>query len=79
MSLNKELSLNNLPVGQLGKVEYIKDNHLKRRFLDLGVIPGTIIKTERYSPSGNPIAFNIRGTILAIRNDESSNIIVKKI
>lgn len=79
MGSGKLLALNNLPIGKLGKVEYIKDNHLKRRFLDLGIIPGTIIKTERHSPSGNPIAFNIRGTIIAIRKNESSNIIVEKI
>ena len=76
MCLNMQLSLNYLPVGKTGKIEFIRDNNLKRRFLDLGLIPNTIVKTERYSPSGNPIAFNIRGTIIAIRKEEAKNIIV---
>ena len=36
-----QLSLSRLPIGKIGKVEYIKDNNLKRRFLDLGLIPNT--------------------------------------
>ena len=76
MSLDKYVSLNCLPIDNFGQVEYIKDNNLKRRFLDLGLIPNTIVKTERYSPSGNPIAFNIRGTIIAIRKEEAENILV---
>ncbi|NMB27410.1 MAG: ferrous iron transport protein A [Tissierellia bacterium] len=72
-----QLSLSRLPIGKIGKVEYIKDNNLKRRFLDLGLIPNTIVKTERYSPSGNPIAFNIRGTIIAIRKEEAENILIR--
>ena len=76
MSLDKYVSLNDLPIDNFGQVGYIKDNNLKRRFLDLGLIPNTIVKTERYSPSGNPIAFNIRGTIIAIRKEEAKNILV---
>lgn len=69
-------TLSSLAVGEKGKVVSLKDNDLKRRFLDLGIIPGTIIKAERYSPSGNPIAFNIRGTIIAIRKDDANDICV---
>ncbi len=79
MRSTKQLTLNSLPVGHSGKVAYIKDNNLKRRFLDLGIIPDTIIKTERYSPLGNPIAFNIRGTIIAIRKEDAKNILIDMI
>ncbi|HHV38146.1 MAG TPA: ferrous iron transport protein A, partial [Tepidimicrobium sp.] len=48
-------------------------------FIDLGIIPNTVIKAERYSPTGNPIAFNIRGTIIAIRKDDAKNILVSLI
>ena len=46
----------------------------RRRFLDLGIIPGSIIKVERKSPAGNPIAYKIRGSVIALRNDEAENI-----
>lgn len=76
---NELLILSSLPRGREGVVVSIKENEHKRRFLDLGIIPDTIIKTERYSPTGNPIAFNIRGTIIAIREDDAKNILVSLI
>lgn len=77
MDSSERLSLSHLPIGKMGKIEYIKDNNLKRRFLDLGLIPNTIIKIERYSPAGDPIAFNIRGTVIAIRKEEAENILIR--
>ncbi|MBU5438558.1 ferrous iron transport protein A [Tissierella sp. MSJ-40] len=74
---DSNLPLSNLPVGQFGQVIYLDDNDLKRRFLDLGITPHTVIKTERLNPAGNPIAYNIRGTIIAIRKEEAKNILVK--
>lgn len=79
MDSKEQFSLSCLPIGDVGRVALIRDNHLKRRFLDLGLIPNTKIKTERYSPAGNPIAFNIRGTIIAIRKEEAENILIRKI
>lgn len=79
MSSKEYISLNCLPIGKLGQVEYINENNLKRRFLDLGLIPNTMVKTERYSPSGNPITFNIRGTVIAIRKEEAENILVRMV
>ena len=79
MNMTKYIPLSYLPIGSLGQVKHIEDNCLKRRFLDLGLIPNTVVKAERYSPSGNPIAFNIRGTIIAIRKEEADNILVRKI
>lgn len=75
----EHISLNHLPPGKIGKIEYLKDNESKRRLLELGLIPNTKIKTERYSPSGDPIAFNIRGAIIAIRKDDAQNILIYKV
>lgn len=48
--------------------------HLKRRLLDLGVIKNTKIKPVFKSISGNPIAYEIRGSVIAIRNEDAKNI-----
>lgn len=48
--------------------------HLKRRLLDLGVIKSTKIKPVFNSISGNPIAYEIRGSVIAIRNEDAKNI-----
>ncbi len=44
---------------------------IKRRLLDLGMIKGTRITPVLISPSGDPKAFDIRGTLIAIREDDT--------
>lgn len=39
----------------------------RRRLLDLGVVPGTVITAEMRSPSGDPMAYRIRGALIALR------------
>ncbi|WP_054871493.1 MULTISPECIES: FeoA family protein [Caloranaerobacter] len=73
-----EIPLNELPVGKKARIKMLSKNILpRRRLLDLGLIPNTIVKTERISPSGNPIAYNIRGAIIALRKEEIENVIVE--
>lgn len=76
---NKRLAMSSLPIGREGIVISIEANEHRRRFFDLGILPDTIVRAERYSPTGNPIAFNIRGTIIAIRRDEASNVLINMI
>ena len=47
--------------------------------LDLGIIPGTAIDVIRKSPLGDPIAYNIRGASIALRKEETEQILVSKI
>lgn len=51
----------------------------KRRIYDLGIIENTIIKALYKSPFNDPVAYEIRGTIIAIRNKDAKNIIVRRI
>lgn len=70
--------LSQLPVGRVARIKEILNSGIsRRRFLDLGITPNSIISVERLSPSGNPIAFNIRGSIIALRKEEAQNIVVK--
>jgi DtxR family Mn-dependent transcriptional regulator len=46
----------------------------RRRFLDLGILPGTQIEAALASPSGNPIAYRIRGSLIALRHDQADHI-----
>lgn len=55
------------------------DNNFKRRLNDLGLIEGTKILCLNKSPSGDPVAYLIRGTVIAIRDTESSRISVSTV
>lgn len=52
---------------------------IRRRLLDLGIIPGTLIKPVLKSPSGDPRAFEVRGTLLAIRKENAQDIKIETI
>jgi len=52
------------------------ENKLKQRLEDLGLIKGTKITPIFISPLGNPVAYEFRGNIIAVRNDDAQKIIV---
>lgn len=43
----------------------------RRRLLDLGVVPGTAITVEMRSAGGDPIAYRIRGALIALRKHQA--------
>lgn len=76
MNIN-QISLNQLPVGKKASVTTLtSDGTTRRRMLDLGVVNGTEIEPLYKSPSGNPIAYLIRGAVIALRSDVSEKIMV---
>ncbi len=77
--MNKDLiPLNQLPIGSFGKVKKLTaQGSIRRRMLDLGLINDTTIESLRKSPAGDPIAYEIRGAVIALRSDEASNILVE--
>lgn len=72
------LTLDLLPLNKQGEILKLNCNgDIRRRLLDLGIIPGTIIKPVLKSPSGDPRAFEVRGTLLAIRSEDASTVEIK--
>jgi len=51
----------------------------RRRLLDLGVVPGTLVVPELVSTSGDPVAYRIRGALVALRRDQASWIEVEPV
>ncbi|MDR5587792.1 MULTISPECIES: FeoA family protein [Clostridium] len=77
-SLSNTISLNKLPLGNKCKVSKLDaDGVIRRRFLDLGLITGTEVESLGQSPSGDPIAYLIRGAVIAIRSEDASKILVE--
>jgi ferrous iron transport protein A len=73
----EQMPLNLLPIGKKANVAMLaSDGTARRRMLDLGVIDGTEIETLYKSPSGNPVAYRIRGAVIALRSDVTEKIIV---
>lgn len=51
---------------------------IKRRLLDLGLIPKTTVECVGISPSGDPKAFLIRGAVIALRRRECEKILIRE-
>lgn len=70
-------TLNNLELNEKGIVKSIScDNRITRRLYDLGLLENTVICPIFSSPFGDPRAYEFRGNIIAIRNDDANNIVV---
>ena len=48
----------------------------RRRLMDLGMLPGTTIEVEMASAGGDPIAYRIRGAVIALRKSQAELISV---
>ena len=48
----------------------------RRRLMDLGFLPGTNIGVEMQSAGGDPIAYRVRGALIALRNSQAQFISV---
>jgi DtxR family Mn-dependent transcriptional regulator len=51
----------------------------RRRFLDLGLTPGTTIFPELQNFFGDPRAYRVRGTLIALRKDQAAMIWVRPV
>lgn len=49
----------------------------RRRLLDLGLVPGTRVTAEFKSPAGDPVAYRVRGALIALRHQQADMICVE--
>ncbi len=61
------LTLADLQPGQSGVVAALQSTGLeRRRMMDLGIVPGTLVRVEVRSPLGDPVACRVRGALLPV-------------
>ncbi|MCA9898955.1 MAG: metal-dependent transcriptional regulator [Anaerolineales bacterium] len=78
---DQSMKLSDLALGKTAEVLRISPNCRgaeRRRFMDLGILPGTAITAEMRSPSGEPTAYRIRDAIIALRPNQANYIYVKQ-
>ena len=50
----------------------------RRRLMDFGIVPGTEISPELQGLGGDPVAYRVRGTLVALRKEQANLIYVQK-
>jgi DtxR family Mn-dependent transcriptional regulator len=74
------VTLSSLKHGEKAEVSHIDRScrgTQRRRLMDLGVVPGTVITMEMTSAGGDPRAYNIRGALIALRKEQADLINIK--
>ncbi|MBC5580127.1 ferrous iron transport protein A [Anaerofilum sp. BX8] len=70
-------SLTNLKVGQRARVTALRsDGSMRRRLQDIGLIAGTEVECVQKSPAGDPVAYLIRGALIALRSEDSARVMI---
>jgi ferrous iron transport protein A len=73
-----DLTLADLRPGQRGVVAGLRSTGLeRRRMMDLGILPGTTIQVEMSSPLGDPVAYWVRGALVALRHEQARLVLLK--
>lgn len=77
--MSKYKHLSQLDIGEQASVVAVDGEGIwKRRMLDLGLVRGTKVKAIQRSPSGDPVAYYIRGAVIALRSEDASKILIRK-
>lgn len=71
------ITLYRVPEGKTAKVRSLQSTgSMRRRLQDIGLIEGTNVRCLQRSPAGDPVAYLIRGAVIALRSEDSSQILV---
>lgn len=74
------MTLSELKAGQKAVVSVVGGHGaLRQHFLDMGIIPGTEIKVQKFAPMGDPMILLVRGYTLSLRLAEAREIEVTEV
>lgn len=71
--------LSTLQVGERAWVSRLcVEEGMRRRLLDLGLVHGTEVRCLHRGPAGDPTAYLVRGAVIALRRQDSENILIRE-
>ena len=78
--MKKVIKMRQMTDNQKGIIKKVTTTgEMARRIREMGIVPNTEIQIQGRAPLKDPVAIKIRDTILTLRNDEASNILVEVI
>ena len=74
------MNLKELGIGKSGRVVTVGgEKVLRRRLLDMGITPGTIVTLKKVAPMGDPVELLIRGYVLSLRMEDAQKITLEEV
>lgn len=71
--------LSELTTGSMARIHSFEKNDVFLKLMEMGCVPGEIIKVEKIAPLGDPISIAVAGYSLSLRLDEAENIFVEQL
>jgi Fe2+ transport system protein FeoA len=71
-------TLDKLPVGTSATIlDVAGEPELQQRLLEMGLIPGSLLKVVRFAPLGDPMEIRVMGYSLSLRRSEARHVQVE--
>ncbi len=72
-------TLKDLAPGEKARIKSITGSgNIRRRILEMGLVPGMELMMERYAPLGDPVEVSSPGLFLSLRKEEAKTIILEQ-
>ncbi|RTL47973.1 MAG: ferrous iron transport protein A [Sphingobacteriales bacterium] len=71
--------LSELKIGDKGTITAFKNDELFIKLMEMGCVPGEMIKVEQIAPLGDPISISVAGYSLSLRLNEAAAIMIDNI
>lgn len=74
------MRLSDLKPGERGRVVALENGTaMKRRLQELGMVRDTVVECVGRSPLGDPSAYLLRKTVIALRQEDASDIQIREV
>ena len=71
--------LSELESGSMARITSFENNDLFLKLMEMGCVPGELVKVEKIAPLGDPISITVAGYNLSLRLNEAENIFVEEV
>lgn len=65
-----------LKPGEQGTITGFTDEVISLKLMEMGCLPGSIIKMKFFAPFGDPLAIEVAGYSLSLRYNEASTVLI---
>jgi len=71
--------LSELKIGQKATILSFEKDEIFIKLMEMGCVPGELVKVEQIAPLGDPISISIAGYNLSLRLNEANSIFVEDV
>ncbi|HPM41432.1 MAG TPA: FeoA domain-containing protein [bacterium] len=73
-------TLDRIPPGEMARViRLVRRGCLSTRLIEMGILPGAVVRVVRVAPLGDPIEIRVRGTSISLRKCKAVAVEVERV